>query len=79
MIPKLEMVSGEVPGTAAVLHELIDLGLAVHGLTNMPAKVWPGLLSQWPVLTRFDRVGASGRSGWSARPGHLDVLVGGFS
>jgi 2-haloacid dehalogenase len=35
----VDMVAGEVPGTADVLRSLDDLGVALYALTNMPAEV----------------------------------------
>ena len=60
---QLEMNSGAVPGTAALLSGLKQRGIPVHGLTNMPSPVFPALRERFPELRLLEKVVVSGDEG----------------
>lgn len=60
---QLEMNSGAVPGTAALLGKLKQRGIPVHGLTNMPSPVFPALCERFPELLLLEKVVVSGDEG----------------
>ncbi len=71
-----DMVAGPVSGTAQVVDDLLAADVPVHGLTNMPAEVWPVLLDDWPELGRLQGVVVSGEEGAAKpEPAIFDVLV----
>lgn len=56
----LDMVPGAVPGMVALFEELEKAGVPLHGLTNMPATIYPLLRDAYPMLGRFRSVVVSG-------------------
>ena len=58
-----EMFAGYVEGTDRLVEMLHGRGVALYGLSNMPAEVWPMMLDTFPVLHRFRHVVVSGQIG----------------
>jgi 2-haloacid dehalogenase len=58
-----EMVPDAIPGTAAIVDELIDGGADVTALTNFAADTYLVAESRFPVFKRFRGVTVSGRVG----------------
>ncbi len=55
-----EMVSGLVPGTAAIKDDLRRAGVPVYAITNFSAEKWALSQTLWPTLAAFDGVVCSG-------------------
>jgi 2-haloacid dehalogenase len=55
-----EMIGGEVPGTAALITALSNLGVKVYGLTNWSAETYPRVRPRFPVLRLLSGVVVSG-------------------
>lgn len=58
-----EMIAGEVPGTAAIVDRLREVGTPLYLLTNMPAGVFAARRERYAVLQRFDGAVVSGEEG----------------
>ena len=58
-----EMITGEVPGTAALVDALRARGVSLHLLTNMPTDVFRARVDRFQVLQRFDGAVVSGEEG----------------
>jgi HAD superfamily hydrolase (TIGR01509 family) len=58
-----EMVSGEIPGTVALVLRLREAGVPLYLLTNMPADVFAARRRRYPVLRQFDGAVVSGEEG----------------
>lgn len=62
-----EMVSGEVPGSARIVHELKANGVACYAITNMEAETYPHRFERFSILRCFDGTVVSGIEG-TAKP-----------
>jgi 2-haloacid dehalogenase len=58
-----EMIGGEIEGTAALVDRLVDAGVVLYLLTNMPTDVFAARLARYPVLQRFAGALVSGDEG----------------
>lgn len=58
-----EMVSGEVPGMAAVVERLAAASVPLHILTNAPTHVYEDRLAEYPILQHFAGAVVSGSEG----------------
>jgi 2-haloacid dehalogenase len=58
-----EMVSGEIPGTVAIVSRLRAAGVPLYLLTNMPADVFAIRRDRYAVLRQFDGAVVSGEEG----------------
>lgn len=58
-----EMVAGEVPGTTAVLEELVGARRRCYALTNMEAESYPRRRERFGFFDLFDGVVVSGLEG----------------
>lgn len=56
----IEMMGGEVPGTADVLRRLKQAGYKIYGLTNWSAETFPMIRDTYPVFQEFDGIVVSG-------------------
>ena len=56
----LEMSPGAVPGMEALVGALKEKGLALHGLTNMPASIYPKLHARYPAMQALEVTVVSG-------------------
>ena len=56
----IEMMGGEVPGTADVLRRLKQAGYKIYGLTNWSAETFPMIRDIYPVFQEFDGIVVSG-------------------
>ena len=56
----IEMMGGEVPGTADVLRRLKQAGYKIYGLTNWSAETFPMIRNTYPVFQEFDGIVVSG-------------------
>ena len=59
----LEMFDGYIDGTPALIERLEARGVPLYALSNMPAEVWPTMLAEFPLLTRFRHTVVSGEIG----------------
>lgn len=50
----LEMVPGEIPGTADVVRDLHAAGDRLLVLSNMPSEVWPALIERFDWFSLFE-------------------------
>ena len=58
-----EMIPGRLPGTREVIEALKRRGVALHGITNMPAEVYPVLRERFPELQLLEVTVVSGEEG----------------
>ena len=58
-----EMIPGRVPGTLEIMEALKAHGLAMHGITNMPAEAYPVLRERFPELRMLEVTVVSGEEG----------------
>ena len=56
----VEMMGGEVEGTADVLRRLKAAGYKIYGLTNWSAETFPMIRDTYPVFGEFDGIVVSG-------------------
>ena len=56
----VEMMGGEVEGTADVLRRLKEKGYGIYGLTNWSAETFPLIRDTYPVFGEFDGIVVSG-------------------
>lgn len=56
----VEMMGGEVEGTADVLRRLKAAGYKIYGLTNWSAETFPMIRDTYPVFSEFDGIVVSG-------------------
>ncbi len=56
----VEMMGGEVEGTASVLRRLKAKGYGIYGLTNWSAETFPMIRDTYPVFGEFDGIVVSG-------------------
>lgn len=56
----IEMMGGEVEGTADVLRALKRAGYGIYGLTNWSAETFPLIRDIYPVFGEFDGIVVSG-------------------
>lgn len=56
----IEMMGGEVEGTADVLRALKRAGYGIYGLTNWSAETFPLIRDTYPVFREFDGIVVSG-------------------
>ena len=56
----VEMMGGEVDGTADVLRRLKAKGYGIYGLTNWSAETFPMIRDTYPVFGEFDGIVVSG-------------------
>ena len=56
----VEMMGGEVEGTASVLRGLKAAGYKIYGLTNWSAETFPMIRDTYPVFQEFDGIVVSG-------------------
>lgn len=56
----VEMMGGEVEGTASVLRRLKEKGYGIYGLTNWSAETFPLIRDIYPVFGEFDGIVVSG-------------------
>ena len=56
----IEMMGGEVAGTADVLRRLKAAGYKVYGMTNWSAETFPMIRDTYPVFEEFDGIVVSG-------------------
>ena len=56
----IEMMGGEVEGTADVLRRLKAAGYKIYGLTNWSAETFPMICDTYPVFGEFDGIVVSG-------------------
>jgi HAD superfamily hydrolase (TIGR01549 family) len=59
----LEMFSGAIPETEAVIEDLRAAGVPLFGLTNMPAEYWDHTRSLSPVFSLFTDIVVSSHEG----------------
>ncbi|MGB5949296.1 MAG: HAD family phosphatase [Parvibaculum sp.] len=72
-----EMIPGPVPGTSALITALKARGHRLHGLTNMPAPVYPELCVRFPELALLEEVVVSGEEGViKPDPRIYEILIG---
>ncbi len=55
-----DMIAGEIEGTAALVDRLVDRGVPLYLLTNMPRWVFDERVAAYPVLQRFSGAVVSG-------------------
>lgn len=58
-----EMIPGRLPGTREIMEALKARGLAMHGITNMPAEVYPVLRERFRELRMLEVTVVSGEEG----------------
>ena len=58
-----EMIPGRLPGTREIIEALKARGTALHGITNMPAEVYPVLRERFPELCLLEVTVVSGEEG----------------
>ena len=58
-----EMIEGVIPQTIAVMDDLHARGVAMYGLTNMPAEKWPMVQALSPAFGLFRDVVVSAHEG----------------
>lgn len=58
-----DMFNGYVRGTVRLVELLRGRGVALYGLSNMPAGIWPMMLDMFPLLTQFREIVVSGQVG----------------
>ncbi|OYX36519.1 MAG: HAD family hydrolase [Caulobacterales bacterium 32-69-10] len=58
-----EMIDGVIPQTLAVMGDLHARGVAMYGLTNMPAEKWPMVQALSPAFGLFSDVVVSADEG----------------
>ncbi len=56
----VEMMGGEVAGTADVVRALKEAGYGVYGLTNWSAETFPLIRDTYPIFGEFDGIVVSG-------------------
>lgn len=56
----VEMMGGEVEGTADLLRRLKAAGYKIYGLTNWSAETFPMIRDTYPVFGEFDGIVVSG-------------------
>lgn len=56
----VEMMGGEVAGTADVLRRVKAAGYKIYGLTNWSAETFPMIRDTYPVFQEFDGIVVSG-------------------
>ena len=56
----VEMMGGEVEGTADVLRRLKEKGYGIYGLTNWSAETFPMIRDTYPIFGEFDGIVVSG-------------------
>lgn len=56
----VEMMGGEVAGTADVLRQAKVAGYKIYGLTNWSAETFPMIRDTYPVFQEFDGIVVSG-------------------
>lgn len=56
----IEMIRGEVDGTAAVVRRLKEAGYGVYGLTNWSNETYPLVKNQYSIFSELDGVVVSG-------------------
>lgn len=56
----VEMMGGEVAGTADVLRSAKAVGYKIYGLTNWSAETFPMIRDTYPVFQEFDGIVVSG-------------------
>ena len=56
----LETIPGEIAGMDALVSELADGNLQLHGITNFSAELWPMTVEAYPLLQRLETVIVSG-------------------
>lgn len=55
-----QTLTGMVPGTAALVAELVEAGVRLLALTNWSAETFPHALSAFKILSRFEAIVVSG-------------------
>ena len=55
-----DMFDGYIYGTPALFERLEATGIPQYALSNMPAEIWPDMLTAFPLLARFQDVVVSG-------------------
>ncbi|NIJ40539.1 HAD superfamily hydrolase (TIGR01509 family) [Parvibaculum indicum] len=58
-----EMIPGRLPGTREIMESLKAGGVTLHGITNMPAEVYPVLRERFPELQLLEVTVVSGDEG----------------
>ena len=58
-----DMIRGEIEGTGAVVGRLVDAGVPLYLLTNMPRWVFDERVAAYTVLQRFDGAVVTGDEG----------------
>lgn len=58
-----DMVAGEIEGTPALVDRLVEAGVPLYLLTNMPRWVFDERVAAYPVLQRFDGAVVTGDEG----------------
>lgn len=56
----VEMISGQVEGTASLLRRLKDAGYRIYGLTNWSMETYPLIRDRYEVFSWFDGIVVSG-------------------
>lgn len=71
-----DSLGGEVPGSVAVLRDVIDRGFRTLALSNWSAETFPHALARFPFLAWFEAIVVSGAEG-VAKPdiGLFSILV----
>jgi 2-haloacid dehalogenase len=60
-----DSLRGEIPGSVAILRELVDAGVATYALSNWSAETFPHALARFAFLAWFDGIVLSGAEGVS--------------
>jgi 2-haloacid dehalogenase len=56
----VEMIGGEVEGTADLIRRLKAAGYGVYGLTNWSNETYPFIRDTYPIFSEFDGIVVSG-------------------
>ncbi|MGK2740669.1 HAD family hydrolase [Tepidicaulis sp. LMO-SS28] len=56
----MEMCPNAVPGSAEIVQDLKARGVPVHGLTNMPASIYPAMRGAFPAVAALEVTVVSG-------------------
>ena len=71
-----DTLGGEVPGTAAVLRDVIDEGIPIYALSNWPAETFHHALARFEFLSWFTGIVISGAEGIAKPdPRLFDILA----
>lgn len=61
----IEMIGGEIPGTAEIVDELAASGIRLFALSNWSLETYPLIRGDYPVLGHFERIMLSAEFGYA--------------